>query len=131
MATVSFSFTIGIDAEGQQPLQGAVGVAVVAAAVQVVGGEQHLADPQPVPGERRGVALGQQQLPDAGRRLLGGQVARAGAQAERPDAGRDRAGGDEHDLLAGRVPGGQRVDDRVEPGRVEPAVATSARTSRP
>ena len=47
MATVSFSLTIGHDAEAEQPLQRALGVAVVAAAEQVVGGQQHLADLSP------------------------------------------------------------------------------------
>src|SRR4029079_7664608 len=62
------------DTECQKSFEGALGVAVVPTALQVVGREQHLADGEPVPGERRRVPLGQQQLPDAGRRLLGGEV---------------------------------------------------------
>ena len=118
-------------AERQQPFQRPHRVAVVPAPVQVIGGQQHLPDGQPVPGEGGGVPLGQQQLPDAGRRLLGGQVSRAGLQPQRRDAGRDRAGGHQHHLLAGRPASGQRVDQRVQPGRFDPAARWSARTSRP
>ena len=68
-------------AEGQQPLDGLLGVAVVAAAGEVVGGQQHLADGDAVPGERVGVGLHQPQLPDAGRGLRGRQVARPAGRA--------------------------------------------------
>ena len=101
------------------------GVAVVPAADDVVGGQQHLADGEAVPGERLGVAVHQQALADAGRRLLGGQVAGPAGQAERREPGRDRAGGHQHHLAAGRVRGGQRVDERVDAGRVEAAAGAS------
>ena len=106
--------------ERQQPFQRALGVAVVAAPVQVVGGEQHLPDVQAVAPERGGVALGEQQLPDACRGLLGGEVTRAGAQSQRPDAGRDRAGRHEHHLLPRGHARRDGVDDRVQPFRGEP-----------
>ena len=101
MATVSFSFTTGTIPERQQPFQSAVRVAVVTAAVQVVCGQQHLTDAEPVAGERRRVPLGEQQLPDARGRLLGGEITRTRLEAERADAGSDRTGGHQHHLLTG------------------------------
>ena len=65
-------------AHREQPVEGALRVAVVRTSYDVLCREQHLPRGQPVPGERLGVAVHQQALPDAGRRLLGGQVARAG-----------------------------------------------------
>ncbi len=107
------------DAEREQPLEGAVGVAVMAAAVQVVSREQHLADPEPVPREGHRVPLGEQQLADAGSRLLGRQVARAGLEPQRPDAGSDGARRDDARPAARLLPGRERVDEAVQPGRVE------------
>jgi hypothetical protein len=105
--------------ELQQPLQGALGVAVVRAADHVVGGEQHLPDALPVPGERRRVGVGEQQLPDRRGGLLGRQVTRPASQLQRREAGRDRPRGDEHDLRTGGATPHQGVDQGVEPGRVE------------
>ena len=104
--------------EFEQPVQGALGVAVVRPAHQVVGGQQDLAGADAVPGEGGGVPRDEQALADAGRRLLGGQVAGAPGQAERCEAGGDRPRGHQY-RLAG--PGGERVDERVHPGTVEPA----------
>ena len=73
----------GQHAELEQPVQGALGVAVVRPAHEVVGGQQDLAGADAVPGEGGGVPGDQQALADAGRRLLGGQVAGALGQAER------------------------------------------------
>ena len=109
------------DAQREQPFQGALGVAVVPAAVQVVGRQQHLADAQPEAGERDGVALGEQQLSHTGRRLLRREVAGAGGQPERSDARRDRAGGHQHHLLPGLDARGDRLDQIVEALRREPA----------
>ena len=89
------------DAEGQQPLHGLAGVLVVAAPGEVVGGEQHLADGDPVAGEGVGVGLHQPQLADAGRGLGGGEVTRPALDPQRRQAGGDRAGRDEDDLPAG------------------------------
>ena len=77
VATVSFSLTIGHDAEVEQPLERAAGVGVVGPARDVVGGEQHLADGDVVAAE--GVRVGGEQgaLADGGRRLLGREVAGA------------------------------------------------------
>lgn len=107
-------------AHGQQLVERAVGVAVVGAAADVVGGEQHLADADAVPGEGGGVAGDQQALADAGGGLLPGQVAGAARQAERREPGGDRAGGDE-DHLAVRAGLGQDVDEGVHPVGVQPA----------
>ena len=132
VATVSFSLTTGSDAQREQPVQGALGVAVVAAADQVVGGQQHLADVHAVPGEGVGVALrragpGRRWPPPAG---WPGRA--AGGQPERRQAGGDRPGGDQHDLAAVGADGGQGVDQRVEPVRRRARRARwSARTSRP
>ena len=121
------------DAELEQPVERALGVAVVRAADDVVGGEQHLADGDAVAGERRGVAVHEQALADAGGRLLGGEVARAPGQAERRQPGGDRAGGDQHDLAAARgAARGQRVDEGVDARRRRGRPPRwSATTSRP
>ena len=91
----------------------------------------------PVPGERVGVGLHQPHLADAGRGLRGGEVARAGPQAQRRQAGGDRAGGDQHDLAAGGAHRAEDVDERVSrsasspPGSVvsdeEPTLTTTRR----
>src|SRR3954470_4577246 len=98
-------------AEGQQPLEGPLGVAVVAAPGEVVGGQQDLADGDPVAGEHVGVGLHQPQLPDARRRLRRRQVTWATGEPERGQPGGDRAGGDEDDLAPGRPETGQHVDE--------------------
>ena len=108
-------------AEGEQPVDGLLGVAVVAAAGQVVGGQQHLADGDVVPGERVGVGLHQPQLADARRRLGGGQVAGPAAHAQRRQTGGDRAGGDEDDLAARGPHRAEDVDQRRQPRGVEAA----------
>ena len=77
VATVSFSLTTGHDAEVQQPVQRAERVGVLAAAHEVIGGQQHLADGDAVRAEGLGVAGHQQALAHAGGGLLGGEVARA------------------------------------------------------
>ena len=85
------------DAELEQPVERAVGVAVVPAPVQVVGGEQHLPDAQAVPGERR-------------RRSA--RPAAAARRSRRPAGWRGRAGG--RSARAGRCPRRWR---RTRPGR--------------
>ncbi len=67
----------GHDAEVQQPVEGAEGVGVLAAAHEVLGGEQHLADGDAVGAEGLRVAGHQQALAHAGGGLLGGEVAGA------------------------------------------------------
>ena len=119
------------DAELEQPGEGPVRVAVVAAPGHVVDGQQHLPDPQAVRRERVAVAGHQQALADRRGRLLGGQVTRPRAQPHRRQPGRDRAGGDQHDLGPGR-PGARRGRRRAAgagPGRS--GRAGSATTSRP
>ena len=77
------------DAQLEQPVQGPLGVAVVGPAHQVVGGQQDLAGAEAVPGEGRGVPGDEQALADAGRGLLGGQVAGrcgSGPSGTSPDA---------------------------------------------
>ena len=91
----------------EQPVQGALGVAVVGPAHQVIRAEQDLTGADAVLGEGRGVPGDEQALADAGRGLLGGQVARPPGQAQRDQAGRDRPGGDQYDLRPGAVAGGQ------------------------
>ena len=73
----------GQDAEGQQLVQRAVGVAVMRASGHVVGGQEHLSHPQAVHGERVGVPGNEQPLPDARGGLLGGKVAGPVGQTER------------------------------------------------
>ena len=107
--------------EPEQALQRALRVAVVRAADHVVGGEQHLADGLAVAGERPRVRLGEQELADRGRGLLGGEVARAADQPQRREPCRDRPRRDEHHLAARGAALGEGVDERVEPGRVEAA----------
>ena len=119
-------------AQPEQPLQGALGVAVVRAADHVVRGEQHLADGLAVPGERRHRRPAPAAAARRGGGLLGGQVAGASGQPQRGQPGRDGARGHQHHLAAGRPARGQRVDQRVQPRRVQAAGSGwSARTSRP
>jgi hypothetical protein len=106
------------DAERQQPVEGGLRVAVVRAAHDVVGGEQHLADGPAVPGEGRRVPLHEQHLPDRRRCLLRREVAGPTGQPQRRQPGGDRPGRDEHELAAALRQG---VDEGVEPGGVEPA----------
>ncbi len=115
-------------AHREQPVEGALRVAVVRTSYDVLCREQDLPRSQPVPGERLGVAVHQQALPDAGGRLLGGQVARAAAQAHRPEPGRDRPGGDQHQLPARRATGRQRVHQPVQAGTVDAGSRTSGAT---
>ena len=63
-------------------------------------------------GEGRGVPGDEQALANAGRGLLGGQVAGAPGQAQRDQAGRDCPGGDQHNLDADAAAGGQGGDQR-------------------
>ena len=95
-------------AQLEQPVQGALRVAVVGPAHQVVGGQQDLAGADAVPGEGGGVPGDEQALADAGRGLLGGQVAGAAREPQRDQAGRDRARGDQDDLR-GRGPAAARA----------------------
>ena len=68
------------DAEVEQAEQGALGVAVVAAADDVVGGDQHLPDGQPVLARSDWLyCASEHALPDRGGGLLRGEVARADA----------------------------------------------------
>ncbi len=99
-------------AEVEQPAQRPVRVAVVHPPGDVVDGQQHLPDGEPVAGERLRVRLHQQSLADARRGLLGGQVARPLAEPQRCQTGGDGAGGDEHDLAGLRAIARERVDQR-------------------
>src|SRR5690606_5754573 len=103
-----------------QAAHGALGVAVLGAAHQVVGGQQDLRGGQRVPGELGGVAGQQQPLADAGRGLLGGQVAGAAGEAQRGHSGGDGSGGDEHHFGSGGAACRQHV------GEVADAVVVDA-----
>ena len=119
-------------AEPEQPLQRALGVAVVRAADHVVGGEQHLPDGLPVAGERRArtlrrAAAGRPRRPPAGwrGRGAGGRARAARARPRSPRRTPARPG-------CPRRRRRQRVDQRVEPGRVQSAGQRwSATTTRP
>jgi hypothetical protein len=104
----------------------------VGPAAGVVRGEEHLADPDAVPGEGRGVAGDQQALPDTGGGLLARQVLGPSRQPERGEPGGDGTAGDQHDLLrsgVARLPSGrlrrpaadrgQHVHQGVDPVGVE------------
>ena len=110
------------DPELEQAVQGPLGVAVVAAAHQVVRGQQHLADAEAVRAERLGVAGDEQSLPDAGCRLLGRQVLWALGEPQGGHAGRDRAGGDEQHLLAAAGTVSEGADQRRDADVVDRAV---------
>jgi hypothetical protein len=107
------------DTELQQPGEGAVRVAVVAASGHVVEGQQHLADCVTAPTEAVGVALHEQALAHAGRSLLGGEVTGPTGQRERRQPGGDGAGADQHDLVATGAGRAQRLDERVHAVRVD------------
>ena len=85
----------------EQLVQRALGVSVVRASHDVFGGQQHLADGDAVLGERLGVAVHEQPLTDARRRLLSGQITRTGAQPQRLEPCRDRARRNQDNLGAG------------------------------
>ena len=111
----------GQDPEFEQPAQGALGVAVVRAAHQVIGAQQHLAGADPVPGERGGVPGDQQALSHARGGLLGGQVTGPARQPQRGQPGRDGPRRDQDDLAAAAGPGGERVGQGRDPVLVDPA----------
>ena len=128
VATVSFSLTIGNDAELEQAVEGALRVAVVGAPCDVVGGEQHLPDGQPVAGEGRGVAR-RRAAPwptlaaacwvarSRGRRLRPSGPGRRRWRRRRPAPPRDR-----RLRCSASV-----VDERVDRGRVDPPVGGQRR----
>ena len=91
----------GHHAEVEQPVEGAQGVGVLAAAHEVFGGEEHLADGDAVGSEGVRVAGHQQALAHARGGLLGGEVAGTLREPERGEPGGDRAGGHQDDLRAG------------------------------
>ena len=105
--------------EIEQGTQRAVRVAVVAAPDHVVRSEQHLADRQAMPGERRGVPGQEQPLAHAGARLLGGKVARAPWQAKRRQTSGNRPRRHQDDLDTGAPSPGEDVDQGVHPIAVE------------
>ena len=107
------------DPELEQPVEGATGVGVVAAPGHVVGGEEHLADGEPVGTEGVLVCRDEGSLPHAGGRLLGGEVTGAPPEVEGAEPGSDRPGRDEHDRVALLAAGGEDVDERHETGGVE------------
>ena len=76
--------------EGQQPFERPAGVGVVGSPGDIVRGEQDLADGEIVGAERMLVRGDEGSLADAGRRLLGGEVAGAADEAERGQARGDR-----------------------------------------
>ena len=106
-------------AEPEQPLQGPLCVAVVRAADHVVCREQHLPDGLAMPAERCTVCLREQQLAHGGGGLLSGEVARPSGQPERREPGGNRSGRHQHDLAARCSPGGQRIDERIQPLEVK------------
>ena len=112
------------DAQRQQPLERAAGVAVVRPADDVFAGQQHLADRLGVAAEAGRVALGEQQLTDAGTGLQRREVAGAARQPERRDSRGDGAAGDQHDVAG--LPG-EHVDEGVDPARVQATLRGSER----
>ncbi len=84
-----------------QPVQRALGIGVLYPHGDVVGGQQNLADRAVIAGERRAPRVHECHLPDAGRRLLGGQIGGTLGEPQRFDACGDRTqngqpGGVEH-----------------------------------
>ena len=108
------------DVELQQSLEGALGVAVVRPADQVVGGEQHLADGAIVAGEGVVVVRHEDPLADGGCSLRRRQVARTPAQAQRGDAGGDGPRGHQDELSAPMPGVAECVDELVDAGDVDP-----------
>ena len=99
-------------AQFQQSLQGALRVAVMAAPHDVIGGQQHLSGADAMQGEGSRVPGDQQPLPDARRRLLGGEVPGPLAQPQRGQSGRDRTRGHQEHLPAIVHPVRERRDQR-------------------
>ena len=77
--------------------------------------------------EGHGVARDQQALADAGRRLLGRQVARTPGPAERDEAGGDGPGGDQDGAGCRRAPGGRAAASAPIPSTGDPAVRSGQR----
>ncbi|EON24810.1 phosphoglucomutase/phosphomannomutase [Nocardioides sp. CF8] len=109
------------DAELEQLGERLVGVAVVGAPDDVVHREEHLPGDEVVAGELLLVAVREESLPDRGRRLLGGERARALRQAQRGQPGGDRPGRDQHDLGSAGTHRGEHVDEPAHARRVDPA----------
>ncbi|TWH30681.1 sugar phosphate permease [Isoptericola variabilis J7] len=115
------------DAEREQLVERALRVAVPHPAHGVLGGEQHLPDPQPVLRERLGVPGDELALPEHGRGLHGREVPGPRGEPERADARRHGARGDEHHLAAVRASGREHGHERTQRLQVEVAVRARER----
>ena len=109
------------DAQPQEPLEGALGVAAVGGVLHVARGEQHLAGDDAVAVERLLVAEDQHVLADRRGGLLRGQVRRAGLESEERDARGDGPGRHQDDLGSARVGCGEGIDERTDLADVGPA----------
>ena len=119
-------------AELEELGEGLVGVAVVRAPDDVLDGQQHLPGDEPVAGELLLVAVRQQPLADAGRRLLGGQrPAAAGSAPAEPGRPRSRRTRRARPRRRGRGPRRARRRAAGSGRGRSPRPRWSATTSRP
>ena len=109
-------------AQRPQPIQGPLRIRVVRAPGDVVRGEQHLADHATVAPERGSPRMGQRQLSDNGRGLLGREVGGSAAQTQRRESGTDRTRGHDDHVAARSHPLFQCVGEAVEALDVETVV---------
>ena len=108
-------------------VQRALRVAVLRAPDDVVGGQQHLSHRALIPGERFRVGVREGLLPDAGRRLLGRQVARTAAQPQRSHPGGDGAGRHQNHLSPVVHPGRHGVHQSRQQRVVQRALGRGER----
>ena len=117
VATVSFSLTIGTAPSARRRSRVRWALRCWVRRAMSSRGEQHLPDRAVVPGERGAPRVSQRELPDAGRGLLGGQIAGPGLVSP-----------------SGAIPAPTAPDDTTttsEPARIRASSASASASSRP
>jgi hypothetical protein len=121
--TTSFSLMMGTTPAFEQFEQRVAGVEMAPAVLEVVVGQQHLADAALLAGEQLVVGGHEARLSDGGGHLEGGQVGGLLFHAQRLQAAGDGAGGDHDDFAAFAAQGGETVHQGGHAAGVGAAVA--------